>query len=752
LCAQAAAAGAPLLCAAFGVRLADTWHKQGQPVLAAEALDSAAARLAAAPAAAAAGAAGRRCGAEAACLRARLHLSASALAQARLACDIALEAAEQAEELAGAGAGAALVAQARLAGAECLAARGEAAAALEQAGAALEALGSEPCCLSGRVARVQLLLFLASHGAGDSAAAPPLDRLRVWGVVALGDASSGAAPAKRAAGGGRGARAQEAPSSGDAGADVVWTHLWAAYELSGDLPHLQRLAAARLAELCGARGRLHLAAALLHGSMGATMQLQHRLVLHTRAAAAAQRRRRGAEPDAGAEAATAAAARALPAGLDPELVRLLARGGDASSAAAAAPAARQGRRGGKAAAPAPPPAPAPAQDAAAVDAALEALDAQAAATLSAWLASLPAGTAACTLGVHPRSLPTSLAPMPGGPAAPPPPWGDRVVVSRLQAGRAPLLVELPVAALQAGGPSSHHPIRALRLDDEEEEQGGGGGAGGAAGGGGGATAVQSAVAEMQGVLDRSARSMRELGTDTRDEQRAWWRARAGLDDALAALVQHLDDSWLGPWRCLLMGAPRGDVAAQHAAHAAAALAELEALQLDQGGGAVPAPALPLRGAPRDAALVLLEALAHGREALTPGELRRGAAGVCGALGMGGAGGRGAAAAAAAILARPPPRPAAPRPSACEPATVARRVKFQAPAGDEDGADLSPAPVLRRAAHTADAEPRSAVAGNLCGAFDALALDPGRAGAAPAAPASTVRAKKHKSRSVGGGQI
>lgn len=37
--------------------------------------------------------------------------------------------------------------------------------------------------------------------------------------------------------------------------------------------------------------------------------------------------------------------------------------------------------------------------------------------------------------------------------------------------------------------------------------------------------VQSVLDEMAGVLADSGRSMRELATDTKEQQRDWWRAR-----------------------------------------------------------------------------------------------------------------------------------------------------------------------------------------------------------------------------------
>ncbi len=40
--------------------------------------------------------------------------------------------------------------------------------------------------------------------------------------------------------------------------------------------------------------------------------------------------------------------------------------------------------------------------------------------------------------------------------------------------------------------------------------------------------VQSVLDEMAGLLADSGRSMRELATDTKEQQRDWWRARRVL--------------------------------------------------------------------------------------------------------------------------------------------------------------------------------------------------------------------------------
>jgi hypothetical protein len=63
-----------------------------------------------------------------------------------------------------------------------------------------------------------------------------------------------------------------------------------------------------------------------------------------------------------------------------------------------------------------------------------------------------------------------------------------------------------------------------------------------------ASGVHSLVEVMLCLLEESGRSMKDMVTDTREQQREWWRARLALDDRLAALLQSLDKSWLSCWR------------------------------------------------------------------------------------------------------------------------------------------------------------------------------------------------------------
>ena len=101
--------------------------------------------------------------------------------------------------------------------------------------------------------------------------------------------------------------------------------------------------------------------------------------------------------------------------------------------------------------------------------------------------------------------------------------------------------------------------------------------------------------------------------------------RVSLDDRLAALVKHLDSSWLGPWRCLLLGDPaEGGAGAQAGAAAAARLEEL----LEEAG---------LPAAPQQAAVLQAAAGALARHAasggMSVGELRQAVHQLCCSAGL-----------------------------------------------------------------------------------------------------------------------
>lgn len=66
-------------------------------------------------------------------------------------------------------------------------------------------------------------------------------------------------------------------------------------------------------------------------------------------------------------------------------------------------------------------------------------------------------------------------------------------------------------------------------------------------------AIPWLINEMESILDRSTRSMKDMKTDTRDQQRAWWKERVHINDDLSNMLRHVDEAWLGAWRCLLLG-------------------------------------------------------------------------------------------------------------------------------------------------------------------------------------------------------
>ncbi len=223
-----------------------------------------------------------------------------------------------------------------------------------------------------------------------------------------------------------------------------------------------RSAAGLLAEACGRQGHLHLAAWLLHCSLGAAMRLQYQLVLHSRCQQLLQRGQR-ADAAAADQLASQAAelarlgADVLEPGLDWQLMQQLAGLGVDCAAApqqSAGVHVGRGRKGAASRAPAP----------AVCDPAtlLAALNEQAQQQLLTWQAALPAGTAVCSVSCLPGSsggshlLISRLAPNLGGNAA----AGGQLP---------PLLVALPVQQLSAS--LSCHPIRALRMDDAAGSEG-----------------------------------------------------------------------------------------------------------------------------------------------------------------------------------------------------------------------------------------------------------------------------------------
>lgn len=562
----------------------------------------------------------------------------------------------------------------------------------------------------GAAQRAQLALLLA-----DALAPPRMEQnpqmARVWcpGQFAkeIEAHDIAAAPASKSSksrtGMSKATTAHTKGSSRDAATRwAAQQELWQAFLEGRCCPHVQRHAAALLAPACAAAGHLYLAAALLQGSMGATLQLQHRLVLHTRVVQTGKRRGQSHGGN-GVEGETDSQALALLEGpWDWDAIEALAGKGRTRAPAEC----------------------------------LEALDGQAASALDSWLGALPYGTAVCSLS----SAGTS-------------PCGDHVVLTRLQPGRQPLILELPVKSFSEAS-LANHPIRALNLDPDAPS-------GAATNSGLPKGAVASVAAEMQRLLERSTQSMKDLKTDTKEQQREWWRARVELDDAVASLVQHLDSEWLGPWRCMLVGAPEGGagVAEQLDACAARAVRELASalgsVEADNGCSSV------VEG--------LVAVILFGKSGMSPAELRSASAAVCAALGAATTAGN--VAYVAKTLAELKleladiGRGVAPSCTAVTeeqeaPVGVARRVTFQtspppqklvgekAPASPITGARLRPA-FSAAAAESSRRSVRAVSPSDLCGAFDALAVGGGNAedaGLVAQTPGpTTVRAKKHRSR-------
>ncbi len=59
----------------------------------------------------------------------------------------------------------------------------------------------------------------------------------------------------------------------------------------------------------------------------------------------------------------------------------------------------------------------------------------------------------------------------------------------------------------------------------------------------------SALEEFDSIMTDSASSMKaDAPLVTSADKTAWWCKRLELDQRMAALLQHLDDDWLGPWK------------------------------------------------------------------------------------------------------------------------------------------------------------------------------------------------------------
>lgn len=159
---------------------------------------------------------------------------------------------------------------------------------------------------------------------------------------------------------------------------------------------------------------------------------------------------------------------------------------------------------------------------------------QATARLQALTAHLPQSTAICSLGLDPASC------FPPHPSQPAERGVHHLTITRCQQAAAPVLVHIPIPSDMLPTPpnitqSSAAESQAQAPDHKE-------------------SCMQSdthldALIEFESILSHSAASMKaDIPLMTTADKSAWWRQRLALDKHMAALLQHLETAWLGPWR------------------------------------------------------------------------------------------------------------------------------------------------------------------------------------------------------------
>ncbi|XP_024524696.1 separase [Selaginella moellendorffii] len=68
--------------------------------------------------------------------------------------------------------------------------------------------------------------------------------------------------------------------------------------------------------------------------------------------------------------------------------------------------------------------------------------------------------------------------------------------------------------------------------------------------------VRAFMGELASILDESRQSTsRLLPVSTPEEKNQWWKWRTELDTRLASCLRNIENSWLGFWKCLLLGEP-----------------------------------------------------------------------------------------------------------------------------------------------------------------------------------------------------
>ncbi|CAH8360120.1 unnamed protein product [Eruca vesicaria subsp. sativa] len=69
----------------------------------------------------------------------------------------------------------------------------------------------------------------------------------------------------------------------------------------------------------------------------------------------------------------------------------------------------------------------------------------------------------------------------------------------------------------------------------------------------GSSVVDDVAPVFKSILEESHASFESLVEDTREHRNSWWEKRKKLDHHLRKFLRTLEASWLGPWRCLLLG-------------------------------------------------------------------------------------------------------------------------------------------------------------------------------------------------------
>ncbi|EOA19088.1 hypothetical protein CARUB_v10007755mg [Capsella rubella] len=69
----------------------------------------------------------------------------------------------------------------------------------------------------------------------------------------------------------------------------------------------------------------------------------------------------------------------------------------------------------------------------------------------------------------------------------------------------------------------------------------------------GATVVDKVAPSFKSILEESYASSSTPEEDTKESRCIWWKKRKKLDHRLGIFLRNLEASWLGPWRCLLLG-------------------------------------------------------------------------------------------------------------------------------------------------------------------------------------------------------